>query len=201
MGKFAVCRGKSTDSQSKIEHTVKCTLCGEILSCSSENTSPLVDHLRKNHPNVQVARFPELKPGEESEEQNKLKTMKNEDKDTCSQTGQPNADDLASGDHQKDGASQKKYKKLYETTVEVWQCSQGSVICQNCGQFQKPVQKVSKKSLSESSAAAVCFLGCWPLCFLPYMMFGGNSENATNTYCSKCGHLIPPKTITDTKKE
>ncbi|KAK4877624.1 hypothetical protein RN001_010130 [Aquatica leii] len=43
------------------------------------------------------------------------------------------------------------------------------------------------KTTAHSSLGAICLLGCWPLCFLPFMLGG---SNIMNIHCKGCGQYL-----------
>ncbi|KAG8223635.1 hypothetical protein J437_LFUL016587 [Ladona fulva] len=151
-------------------HTVKCSLCCKVISFNEEDKGRLVKHLQKKHPDVQMAWFLSFEE-EEIEDRSKVYSKSNDKKVPTKKKG---------------------VKDKYEATVELWKSASTASVCENCGAYTTPIIKHKKNTVTDSKTAALFLLGCWPFCYLPYMM-GKDSSNDTYSCCSKCNYVFPMK--------
>ncbi|KAF5278104.1 hypothetical protein FQR65_LT03620 [Abscondita terminalis] len=79
-----------------------------------------------------------------------------------------------------------KYR-MYKTTVETWKPGISVLSCPACGKTGRPIVRKQQNKIAHSSVGAICLLGCWPLCFLPFMLGG---SNVMNIHCKFCGQYL-----------
>ncbi|KAB0796001.1 hypothetical protein PPYR_10062 [Photinus pyralis] len=78
-------------------------------------------------------------------------------------------------------------KRMYKTTVETWKPGIAVLTCPSCGKTGHPIVRKQQNKITHSSLGAICLLGCWPLCFLPFMLGGSNTMNI---HCKFCGQYL-----------
>ncbi|XP_017474758.1 PREDICTED: uncharacterized protein LOC108365273 [Rhagoletis zephyria] len=234
-------------------HYVRCLKCNKILDCSRYDTNALLEHIRTDHPELEVvnngsngmprngntamreaannivvphetiddnaATFQptmlERTAGSQSEEFERFQprsTSSREHMHIRSQRGifkmpvdsrdkmeMPNCD--LRDDRSNDGSTvhtrryqvhtpsshfnynEKPKRSLYRTSIEKWRPATGTIYCPKCGANRRPLIRTQTERSSNNSCCAVCILGCWPFCFLPFLLPNDNKEYL---HCSNC---------------
>jgi len=155
---------------------VRCLACGEILLYDREYTIPLIEHLRQNHPTIQVARLPfhsESTSDLTLQEGESVSFAKDEADDDI-----PIPKDLE--------FSRLEHTKKYIYSVETWHPGTGKIVCHECGSEAYPTVRRHKTKMTSTPMGACLTLGCWPFCFLPF----GDGQSTMNLYCTKCSHFL-----------
>ncbi|XP_012160271.1 uncharacterized protein LOC101448421 isoform X1 [Ceratitis capitata] len=78
---------------------------------------------------------------------------------------------------------EKPSRSLYRTSIEKWRPANGTIYCPKCGVNRRPLIRTQAERSSNNSCCAACILGCWPFCFLPFLLPNDNKEYL---HCSNC---------------
>ncbi|KAF5301712.1 hypothetical protein FQA39_LY10643 [Lamprigera yunnana] len=132
--------------------SVKCGLCGNVITYTSSKVGLLGEHLFKSHSKQRLALF----------------VFDNEN---------------ISSHH----LSLRKKLDMYRATVETWKPGIAVIQCSSCGRSARPIVRKQQNKVAESALGAACLLGCWPLCFLPFILSG---SHIMNIHCKFCGQYL-----------
>lgn len=164
-----------------------CKLCGEKISYSPDHIHNYGMHLIEKHPELDFAHFALMYEPTSKKNGN------------CSCGCGCDADDCI-----RRGKGGKHRARHYRTTskiilfhllcilinvflVQSWKCSQNPLLCPRCGKKNAPLIKRQRHKLTGSTGLACMLLGCWPFCFLPFIISG---SDLFYLYCKECGFYI-----------
>ncbi|XP_054738755.1 uncharacterized protein LOC129244885 isoform X1 [Anastrepha obliqua] len=236
-------------------HYVRCLRCQKILECSRYDTNALLEHIRTDHPEIEIVEngsngnsgMPrnghkklreaancivvpqetaddkasppqptmfEPSAASQSEEYGNFQPRSTSSRehmhirsqrgifkmpvDSRSKLEMSNCDQRANGSNDTGTAYTRRYhvnmppsqthdekpnRSLYRTSIEKWRPANGTLFCPNCGANRRPLIRTQTERSSSNSCCAVCILGCWPFCFLPFLV---PSDNKEYLHCSNC---------------
>lgn len=165
---------------------VRCLLCSKILSCTREDTSSLLEHIREYHPEVTVLESSEaLTHMAPSEEKKSVKI----DSDPMVRNPGGDAERVAKEEYnvQRNCSRKSGRKKLYKTSIEKWRPGVGLIYCPKCGAKHRPLVKSHTEKISTSTIGAACILTCWPFCFFPCLFPSPTKEYL---HCPVCDNFL-----------
>lgn len=173
---------------------VRCLLCSKILSCTREDTSSLLEHIREYHPEVTVLESSEalthMAPSEEKKppsEPEKKKTVQIESDPMISYPG-GDTERLSKQEYNVRSCTNKSgRKRLYKTSIEKWRPGVGLIFCPKCGKKRRPIVKSHTEKISTSTFGAACILTCWPFCFFPCLFPSPAKEYL---HCPVCDNFL-----------
>ncbi|XP_022907863.1 uncharacterized protein [Onthophagus taurus] len=147
----------------------KCQICGEQLCYKPDDVNAFGRHLLEKHHEEPITHF---SFGGIPQTENKNVCECKCEHCSCS----------CNTDKRKRG-----HKKAYKTTVESWK--QGAVAqeCPNCGKVGLPLIRKQRNKVSRNSFGTLCLVGCWPLCFLPFLLGG---SDVMYLFCQECGYFL-----------
>ncbi|XP_014101264.3 uncharacterized protein [Bactrocera oleae] len=223
-------------------HYVRCLKCNKILECSRYDTNALLEHIRTDHPEIEI-----IENGKNDMPRNGQKSMReaagnivvpHETLDDKEPTMFERGADIGTDEYegfkprstssrermrirsqrvdnvpkrdisdcdvradQSNGTSrvftrrytvhtpssptynEKPSRSLYRTSIEKWRPANGTIYCPKCGVNRRPLIRTQTERSSNNSCCAACILGCWPFCFLPFLLPNDNKEYL---HCSNC---------------
>ncbi|GJQ70751.1 hypothetical protein Trydic_g683 [Trypoxylus dichotomus] len=139
----------------------KCKICGEQLSYEPDDITAFGKHLIEKH-NEQITHFQFTGNGAPEVCE-------------CGCTCGCNC------------KTKKISKKAYKTTVETWRQGVIPQECPNCGMTGHPLIRKQRNKVSRNSFGTLCLVGCWPLCFLPFLLSGSDTMYL---FCQECGYFL-----------
>lgn len=171
-----------------------CQTCGSTIYYGPQETSVLADHFYYEHPDKDVGHFTIInvqvddrrpsRSGSRTMSQTEIGNVRVKSKGelvgniSCMKECDPC---VCQADYEFDCHNH------YKTTVESWSSGPNDVKCPQCNNVGPPLIRRQRNKIAKSSLGAMCLLGCWPLCFLPFMLGG---SNVLNLYCKNCGAFL-----------
>ncbi|XP_017776193.1 PREDICTED: uncharacterized protein LOC108562391 [Nicrophorus vespilloides] len=145
----------------------ECTICGDKINYAPDNVANLGLHLIDKHPDIELAHFSLL--------------CESPPKAGC-QCGCGCACNPSGC-----GAGRGRKQPSIKTTVESWKRAQNPLRCVKCGKTAIPLIRRQRHKLARSQFGAFILLGCWPICFLPFILGG---SDLMYLYCKECGNYL-----------
>ncbi|XP_011178880.1 uncharacterized protein LOC105209912 isoform X2 [Zeugodacus cucurbitae] len=218
-------------------HYVRCLKCNKILECSRYDTNALLEHIRTDHPEIEIIEsdkndmksmreaagnivvphetlndktpnmfergaskgvddYENFQPrSESSRERMRIRSHRVDNADKRDMSECDLRPDQSNGTSQvytrrytvhtpsSPTYNEKPSRSLYRTSIEKWRPANGTIYCPKCGANRRPLIRTQTERSSNNSCCAACILGCWPFCFLPFLLPNDNREYL---HCSNC---------------
>ncbi|XP_030557939.1 uncharacterized protein LOC115760600 [Drosophila novamexicana] len=188
---------------------LRCLKCLKIIKCSRYDTSCLVRHVQKDHPeiidesNEKVHNLHKLaaEHGISEERLSEISKMTGmSEAEMADEAERYLQGKKRSGSQQRSGVHSENWKQLkltdskelnrrqfYRSSIERWMPTEGCIYCPSCGLNRRPLIKTSSEFYTSTGCSAACVANCWPFCFLPCLNSGDNREYL---HCSNCKSFL-----------
>nr|XP_024219148.1 uncharacterized protein LOC106682184 isoform X2 [Halyomorpha halys] len=176
---------------------VRCLLCHEALRYSRGYTRPLIEHLKRRHPYIHIARLPSLP---DSSDRLYMRTsvegLTNPTISSYIALEKERSWQIQQSNENQQLAFDSTLKKEYNTALPAkpWKLGSDRLLCIRCGTQTDPT--LEKKGSTYSSFGRTCFLLCWPF---PFMTYNFWSEKTVKLYCKKCSSYLATYDVKDKK--
>ncbi|EDW02659.1 uncharacterized protein LOC6559690 [Drosophila grimshawi] len=188
----------STTQPTDVQY-LRCLKCLKIVKCSRYDTSCLVRHVQKDHPEMlddtndkvsklaagnsirqerilEISRITEMLVEEMADKADRYLERKQR------KSSQKGEDDYKKCEKKPKAVDSDEINRrhYYRSSIERWIPIEGCIYCPNCGCKRSPLIMTS----CEFYASTHCF---WPFCFLPCLSTGDNREYLR---CSNCKSFL-----------
>ncbi|CAH1396019.1 unnamed protein product [Nezara viridula] len=168
---------------------VRCLLCHEALRYSRDYTRPLIEHLKRRHPYINIARLPSLP---DSSDRLYMRTsvegLANPTISSYIAMEKERSWQVLESKENEQLAFDSTLKKEYTTPMpsKPWILGSGRLLCTRCGCQTDPM--LEKKDSTYNSFGRTCFLlWCWPFSFMTYNFC---AEKTVKLFCKKCSSYL-----------
>ncbi|EDW02658.1 uncharacterized protein LOC6560707 [Drosophila grimshawi] len=199
----------STTQPTDVQY-LRCLKCLKIVKCSRYDTSCLVRHVQKDHPemlddtNDKVTKLHKLAAdhGISQERVSEISRMTGLSEEELADKAERYLERKQRSSSQKDANGDKKFEKsskskrpkaadsqeknrrqYYRCSIERWIPVEGCIYCPNCGCKRRPLIMTSSEFYASTDCSSCCVSSFWPFCFLPCFSTGDNREYL---HCSNC---------------
>ncbi|EDW09051.1 uncharacterized protein LOC6579220 isoform X2 [Drosophila mojavensis] len=183
---------------------LRCLKCLKIIKCSRYDTSCLVHHVQKDHPEILADTANEkllnlhklaAEHGISQERLSEISKMTGLSEVQMADEAERYLQRKSQGDAREPTRSapmttdsrELGRRQFYRSSIERWVPTEGCIYCPSCGVNRRPVIKTSSEFYTSTGCPASCVANCWPFCFLPCLQ---SSDNREYLHCANCKSFL-----------